>query len=94
MCFLLSKRRGNSAPLGYLFCNCFLQQLACLELGYAGCGDLDLFLGLGVAAHADTALLYIKYAKAIRKLIKERKGVDVKVSILMYMDYLYPPYPA
>lgn len=37
---------------------------------------------------------YIKYAKAIRELIRKRKGVDVKVSILMYMDYLYPPYPA
>ena len=37
---------------------------------------------------------YIKYAKAVRALIKKRKGVDVKVSILMYMDYLYPPYPA
>ena len=37
---------------------------------------------------------YIKYAKAVRELIKKRKGVDVKVSILMYMDYLYPPYPA
>ncbi len=41
-----------------------LQSLAGLELGNAGSGDLDLFLGAGVAAHAGSALLDVESAEA------------------------------
>ena len=41
-----------------------LQSLAGLELGNAGSGDLNLFLGAGVAAHAGSALLDVESAEA------------------------------
>ena len=47
-----------------LFCNSVLKSLAGLEHGSLGSGNLDGFLGLGVAAHASLAALQLEGAKA------------------------------
>ena len=47
-----------------LFCNSVLESLAGLEHGSLGSGDLDGFLGLGVAAHASLAALQLEGAEA------------------------------
>ena len=54
------------SPIVYakLFCNGVLESLAGLEDGNTGSGDLDGFLGLGVAAHAGITALELKGAKA------------------------------
>ena len=55
----------SGCPAGRcLLCGLFLQRLAGLEDGDGGSGDLDGFLGFGVAAHAGFALLRLKTAEA------------------------------
>ena len=60
--FLNGKAAENQSL--FLLCDDVLQSLTGLENGNAACGDLDLFLGLGVAADAGVALLDLKCAEA------------------------------